>query len=209
MGSDGAKAFNHPGNRPDQAEKRRQKSKCRQNAKETFELWNLQLPRFLHNLTQVRPRQVVPKNGGVNNASHRTWSASRLVQGLGEIAPLDQVRKTLQKFTHMNRGTMQVEEALGKNGDGDNAAGQNRPHQQPALLDVINHAGYLFTPFLREEQLPWHDPETPVSVRGRYAAWPGLRWAPDLRASRSVCQRGRPRNSRSVYRPNCTYRRSY
>src|SRR6266404_5126979 len=40
---------------------------------------------------------------------------------------------------------MEIEPPLQENGDGDDAAGQNRPHQQTALLNVINHAGYPFS----------------------------------------------------------------
>ena len=42
----------------------------------------------------------------------------------------------------MNRRAMKIKEALCKNSYRDDAAAQNRPHQQSALLDVINHAGF-------------------------------------------------------------------
>src|SRR5260370_13412574 len=42
---------------------------------------------------------------------------------------------------------MQIEKALGEDSDGDNARGQNRPHEQSVLLDVINHGGYLLSSF--------------------------------------------------------------
>jgi hypothetical protein len=38
---------------------------------------------------------------------------------------------------------VQVKETFGKNGDRNDAAGQNRPHQQTAFLDIINHATFL------------------------------------------------------------------
>jgi hypothetical protein len=38
---------------------------------------------------------------------------------------------------------MEVEEALGEDGDRNNAAGQNWPHQQPTFLNVLNHAGFV------------------------------------------------------------------
>jgi hypothetical protein len=38
---------------------------------------------------------------------------------------------------------MKVEEALGKDGDRNDAAGQNWPHQQPTFLNVLNHAGFV------------------------------------------------------------------
>src|SRR5437763_16935187 len=47
---------------------------------------------------------------------------------------------------------MEIEKALQEDRDGDNAAGQNRPHEQPALLDVINHEGYLLSVFLGSGQ---------------------------------------------------------
>src|SRR5260370_29921049 len=47
---------------------------------------------------------------------------------------------------------MQIEKALGEDSDGDNAAGQNRPHEQSALLDVVNHGGYLLSSFSEQEQ---------------------------------------------------------
>ena len=39
----------------------------------------------------------------------------------------------------MNRRAVQIEESLCENRDGNDAAGQNRPHEQAALLDVIDH----------------------------------------------------------------------
>jgi len=42
----------------------------------------------------------------------------------------------------MNRGTVKVEEAFGKDRNRDDATAQNWPHQQSALLDVINHVGF-------------------------------------------------------------------
>lgn len=47
---------------------------------------------------------------------------------------------------------MEVEKALSEDSDGDNAAGQNRPHEQTALLDVVNHGGNLLRPFCRLRQ---------------------------------------------------------
>src|SRR5260370_13056001 len=47
---------------------------------------------------------------------------------------------------------MQIEKALGEDSDGDNAAGQNWPHEQSALLDVVNHGGYLLSSFSEQEQ---------------------------------------------------------
>jgi hypothetical protein len=38
---------------------------------------------------------------------------------------------------------MQIEKTLGENSDRDNAAGKNRPHQQAAFLDVVDHASFL------------------------------------------------------------------
>ena len=38
---------------------------------------------------------------------------------------------------------MHIKEPLGENSDGNDATGHNRPHQQAALLDVIDHAFFL------------------------------------------------------------------
>jgi len=43
----------------------------------------------------------------------------------------------------VDRRPVQVKEAFGKNGDRNYAAGQNRPHQQAAFLDIVNHATFL------------------------------------------------------------------
>ena len=58
-----------------------------------------------------------------------------------EVAPRDQVRQPLQKFAHVNGSAVKIEQPLGENGDRDHAADQDRPHEQTALLDVIDHAG--------------------------------------------------------------------
>jgi hypothetical protein len=42
----------------------------------------------------------------------------------------------------VNRSSVKIKQALGKDGDRDDAAAQNWPHQQSALLDVIDHAGF-------------------------------------------------------------------
>src|SRR6266567_2201285 len=60
-----------------------------------------------------------------------------------EITAANKIRESLQKFAHMNCGTMEVKEALGKDRDRDDATAQNWPHQQSALLDVFNHAGFV------------------------------------------------------------------
>ena len=38
---------------------------------------------------------------------------------------------------------MQIKETLSEDRDGNDAAGQNWPHQQTALLDVIYHVNFL------------------------------------------------------------------
>src|SRR5439155_156688 len=88
-------------------------------------------------------RCVVPDDCGVNHAGYRAWSPGRFMERLSEIASPNQIRQSLQEFAHVNRGPMEVEEALGKNRDRDDATNQNWPHQQATLLDVINHAGFV------------------------------------------------------------------
>jgi len=61
------------------------------------------------------------------------------MQRLGEVAPLHQIREPLQELTDVDGRAMQIEEPLGEDGDRDDAASQNRPHQQTALLDVVDH----------------------------------------------------------------------
>ena len=56
-----------------------------------------------------------------------------------EIAALDEVGKSLEKFTHVNGGAMQIEEPLRDHCDRDYAASQDGPHEQAALLDVVDH----------------------------------------------------------------------
>jgi hypothetical protein len=83
----------------------------------------------------------MPDDGGMNHPRDRPGRAGALMQCLGEIAPLYQIGKTLEEFADMNRRAMKVEESLRKNADRDDAADQNRPHEQTTLLDVIDHAG--------------------------------------------------------------------
>src|SRR5947207_13270491 len=61
------------------------------------------------------------------------------MEGLGEVAALDEIGEALEEFAHVDGGAVEVEESLGKDGDGDDAAGQNGPHEQATLLDVIDH----------------------------------------------------------------------
>src|SRR5204863_3181855 len=102
---------------------------------------------FLDDLAEVRSRHIVPQERGMNHPSDRTGRAGRFVQRFGEVASLNQIRKSLQKFANVNGSAMEIEKALQKDRDGDNAAGQNRPHEQPALLSVINQWWLSFSPF--------------------------------------------------------------
>jgi hypothetical protein len=62
------------------------------------------------------------------------------MQGFGEILPLHQIRQTLEKLADVNRRPMKIKKPFRKNGDRDDAADQNWPHEQTTLLDVIDHA---------------------------------------------------------------------
>src|SRR4029453_6892573 len=65
------------------------------------------------------------------------------MERLCKIASPNQIPQSLQEFPHMNCCTVKVKEALGEDRDRDDATHQNWPHYQPALLDVINHAGFV------------------------------------------------------------------
>jgi hypothetical protein len=56
-----------------------------------------------------------------------------------EIAALDEIRQALEKFAYVNGSAMQVKEPLCEDSDGDHAANQDGPHEQAALLDVVDH----------------------------------------------------------------------
>ena len=62
------------------------------------------------------------------------------MQCFGKITVLNKIRQALEKLPDVNVSTMQIKKAFGENGDADNAASKNRPHQQSAFLDVIDHA---------------------------------------------------------------------
>jgi len=49
---------------------------------------------------------------------------------------------------------MQVKEAFGENADRNDATGQNWPHQQTALLNIINHANFS-RPLCRKCKSSW------------------------------------------------------
>jgi hypothetical protein len=46
----------------------------------------------------------------------------------------------LEKFADVNRSAVKIKKPLRKNTDRDDAANQDRPHEQTTLLDVIDHA---------------------------------------------------------------------
>jgi hypothetical protein len=76
---------------------------------------------------------------GMNDAGDRPRRARWFVEGLSKVSPLDQVREPLQELADVNCRAVQIKEPLCEDGDGNDAAGQNRPHEQAALLDVIDH----------------------------------------------------------------------
>src|ERR1051326_300571 len=89
------------------------------------------------------------------------------MQCLGEIAAPNEVRQSFQEFTNMNASAVQIKEALGKHSYRDDAAAQNRPHQQSALLDVIDHAG-----FCNALSLLWQGSNQITLVLAGYVAGP-------------------------------------
>ena len=62
------------------------------------------------------------------------------MQGLSKIAALDQIGQAFQELAHMNGGPMQIKKPFREDGDRDDAADQDGPHEQTTLLDVIDHA---------------------------------------------------------------------
>ncbi len=77
---------------------------------------------------------------GVNDAGDGSRRAGGFMQRLGEVPPLQEVREPLQELPDVDGGAVQIEEALCEDRDGNDAASQNRPHQQATLLDVVDHA---------------------------------------------------------------------
>jgi hypothetical protein len=61
------------------------------------------------------------------------------VQGFGKIAALDQIGQAFQELAHVNGRAMQIKEPFRDNGNRDDAANQDGPHQKPALLEVFDH----------------------------------------------------------------------
>jgi hypothetical protein len=101
---------------------------------------------FLHDLAKFRARRIMDDRG-VNDSRDRARGSGRLVQGLGEVAALDQVSEPLQKLAHVDGGAVQIKEPLGKNRDGNDAARQDGPHEQAPLLDVVDHGPFVLTGF--------------------------------------------------------------
>ena len=89
----------------------------------------------------------MPDDRGVNDARDRSRRAGRFMQRLGEIAPLDEIGEPLEELADVDGGAMQIEEPLGENSDGNDAASQDGPHQQAALLDVVDHADFVLAAF--------------------------------------------------------------
>ena len=79
-------------------------------------------------------------DGRVNDARDGTGGAGAFMQRLGKVAPLHQVRKALEELADVNGRAMKIKKTFRKNGDRDDAAGQDGPHEKTTLLDVIDHA---------------------------------------------------------------------
>src|ERR1700728_1391815 len=87
---------------------------------------------------------------------------------------------------------MKIEKALGKNGDGNNTAKQNEPHQRPPLLHVVDHSRLIdeLSPACKDQgKCQW-----PVSVPvGSKLPWDSVSlWA--------GVHREEPNSERSVFR---------
>ena len=56
-----------------------------------------------------------------------------------QARPPEKIGKTLEKFADVDAGPVQIEKPLGEHSDGNDTARQDRPHEQAALLDVVDH----------------------------------------------------------------------
>ena len=81
----------------------------------------------------------MPDNCGVNHTRHRSRRPGGFMQGFGKIAALDQIGQSFQELAHMNGRAMQIKKPFRENSNRDDAADQDGPHQQPALLEVFDH----------------------------------------------------------------------
>src|SRR5438105_9247187 len=93
------------------------------------------------------------------------------MQRLGEVSPLDQVGEPLQELANVNRRAVQIEEPLCEDRDGNDAAGQNRPHEQAALLDVIDHLELSLAAFgaRGKKELVWARTQSSEKIRKKHS----------------------------------------
>ena len=67
--------------------------------------------------------------------------AGALVEGLGEIAALDQIGQAAEELADANARAVEVGDPLGEDGGGDHAAEEDEPHERPAFLHIVQHRG--------------------------------------------------------------------
>jgi hypothetical protein len=65
----------------------------------------------------------------MNDSRYRSGRTSRFVERFSEIPTSNQIPEAFQEFAHMNRRPMKIKKALREYSNGDDAAGQNGPHQ--------------------------------------------------------------------------------
>ena len=104
-----------------------------------FQARHFQLSGFLDDFLEVRARQVVAQDGGVDDARHRAGRALAIDLRFGVAAAPDEIGKAAQKIAHVDGDAAQIGQALHEHPDGDHAGCQQQPHQRAAFLDKIDH----------------------------------------------------------------------
>src|SRR5208283_4691752 len=127
------------GDSSEQPDERANIGDCNEETKVALQTPHFKLPGFLRDFAKFVLRQIVTDERRMDDSCDRNERCLAFRSRFGEIPIADQVRKTLQEFSQINGGAVVVENALKKNGDGNNATKQDEPHQRPSLLHVVDH----------------------------------------------------------------------
>ena len=78
---------------------------------------------------------------GVEDSGHRAGGCRALLDRLGVVFIFDQIRQAPQEVTRLDRCAVEVNDALKKDPEAGDTAGEDEPHEGAALLHKFHHSG--------------------------------------------------------------------
>ena len=118
---------------PEEADERGHIGDGEQYREVAFQFGNFQLAGFLDDFLEVGPGGGVPDDGGMDDPGDRSGGAGAFMERLGVVAVADQIAQAVQEIFHIDLAAVEMEIAFQCDGNGQQAATKEQPHQRSAF----------------------------------------------------------------------------